>query len=260
MERPAPVFVGVITIASVVIGFLFLELRAERAVATQLRERVAQLSETGSSATSLAPGPRMASPTLPSAISAAGPPQPANPLPVAGGSGPPLAALFSEAIRTELALTKEQGQQFVRLLGSNGTEADYVALIGPEKYEQYQEIQRSQARAQRVGKLRTNLSDTRHPLTDGQAAQLDQLLAAEQRRRADDTKARPRPSGPRELLEYDEATHRATQAATERMIADARAFLSVEQADMLEAQLTGSLSGQEGNLRIRRAQLGADNR
>jgi hypothetical protein len=254
MRKPSPVFVGVITIASVLIGFLFLELRAERAAAAQLRERVAQLSGTVPSTTSLATGPGTASAALPSASSAGDAPQPANPLPIAAR------AIFSEAIRRELELTKEQGEEFVRLLRSNGSDADYVALIGGEKYEQYQEIQRAQSRAQRVGQLRTTLADTRHPLTDGQAAQLDQLLAAEQRRRAEDTKARPRPTEPRALLDYDETTLRATQAATERMIADARAFLSFEQAAMLESQLTGTLSQQEDNLRLRRAQLGVDGR
>lgn len=260
MQMPARGFVGVVIIAALVIGFLLVELRAERSTAADLREHVAQLS-----AAPQLPGPPSSAPQVASQASApatqpTGEVLQGSQMPGGAPSPPTRRAIFSETIREELGLTKEQGESFVQLLRSGGSEADYVALIGSEKYEQYQALQRAQSREQRVSQLRTSLADTRHPLTDAQASQLDRLLEAEQQRRAEDAKARPKPTDPRALLEYDEATLRATQVATERMYADANAFLSVEQAAVLQNQLGSSLSQQEDNLRLRRLQLGTGSR
>lgn len=256
MRMPARGFVGVVIIATLVIGFLLVELRAERNTAAQLREHVAQLSAAPQLPGPPSPAPQVANQALASGTQPTGEALQGNQMPGGGPMAPPRRAIFSEAIREELGLTKEQGEGFVQLLRSGGTDADYVALIGSEKYEQYQALQRAQSREQRVNQLRTSLADTRHPLTDAQASQLDRLLEAEQQRRAEDAKARPKPTDPRALLEYDEATLRATQAATERMYADAHAFLTVEQAAILQSQLGSSLSQQEDNLRLRRAQMG----
>src|SRR5690606_28980734 len=102
------------------------------------------------------------------------------------------------AIRTvipkELGLTEEEGDKFIQLLIDRGSQADFVALVGAAKYARYQELQRSTARQVRVRKMRTLLVNTDHQLTDEQAAQLDSLLYAEQRRRAADDNGRVRPS------------------------------------------------------------------
>lgn len=260
MREPARVLVGVLIVASIVIGFLFLALHSERHTAAQLREHVAELGALASLAEPPALTPAVAKPPSANVASQLDDAPQTDPAPDAAPVTAPLRALFSPAIREALGLTQQEGEAFVQLLRNGGTEAEYVALIGGEKYEQYQAIQRAQAREQSVRLLRTTLADTRHPLTDAQATQLDHLLAAEQRRRAEDTKARPRPTDPHSLLDHEEATLMATRTATERMIADAQAFLSAEQVAMLEIQLGSSLSQQADNLRIRRAQLGAAGR
>jgi hypothetical protein len=261
MRKPSLTFVTVITAATIVIGYLHLQLRAERDAAAQLREHVAQLEGAAQPAGSAALASRVAG-----QASAAGDPAVQEappigpPLPGANPTPTPPRALFSPAIREELGLTEEEGEEFMRLLRAGGSQADFVALIGAARYEQYQQMQRAASREQRVNQLRTSLADTRHPLTAAQAAQLDGLLEAEQQRRAAYDRDRVRPTDPRALLEYEESAIKATQAATERMLADARGFMSVEQAAVLQGQLDSSASQQQDNLRTRRARLDAGGR
>lgn len=260
MRKPTLTFVAVTTAATLVIGYLFLQLRAERNAATQLREHVAQLSAATEPAGSTALSPQPTAQASPSIASTVHETPPTAPIPDEKPSPTMPLALFSTEIRKELGLTEEEGKAFVELLRNNASEAQFVALVGADRYQQYQESQRAAARQQRVNHLRTSLADTRHPLTDAQAAQVDLLLDAEQRRRAADAKARVRPTEPRALLEYDEATLTATRAATERMVADANGFLSVEQAAVLQSQLGSTVSQQMDHLRTRRAQLDAGGR
>lgn len=254
MRKPTLTFAVVIAVAVTLIGYQFLQLRAARDAAAQLNAHIAQLEAVPPS-----PGPtlRMSGPTgqtSPSTGTALPGALPGAPMPAANQPRPPR-ALFSPAIRTELGLTDEQAEEFLRLLRTGGTQADFVAAIGQEKYERYQEGQRAAARQQRVSALRTSLADGAYPLTEAQAAQLDVVLQAEQRRRIDEDSIRTRPTDPRALLAYDEASLKATQARTDQLLVEARAFLSEPQAIVLQDQLGSSLTQQEANLRLRRAQL-----
>jgi hypothetical protein len=171
----------------------------------------------------------------------------------------PVLALFSPAIQKEMGLTAQKADEFRRLL-REGSSADLAAFLGPDRYGQYQEIQRIMRRAQQVGQLRTSLSNGVHALADAQAAQLDTLLEAEQRRRVVADKGRARPTEPRARLEYDEALLKETQAGNERVLAGMRWFLSPEQIAVLRNQLGGNTSAQLDSLRSQRATLDAGGR
>lgn len=252
MRKYPVTFLAIITAATVVICYLFLQLRAERIAAAQLRDGSREAIQAGGSAAA-APRPDNQSSPSASTDQDARPTAPTRDA-VHSAASPP--KLYRSMIPKALGLTTEEKDAFIRLHESGGSYWDFVALIGA-KYEQYLEFQRSTAREVRVRQLRSSLEVTDYPLTDVQAAQLDSLLDADLLRRAADDKNRVRPSDPRALLDYDEATLLAKQAGVDRVVAEARGFLRPEQTVVLQGQLHGPLSRQLANLRTRRAQLDA---
>lgn len=257
MRTPALTFVAIMATATLVIGYLLQQLREERSSAAQLQQRVAQLTRDARPAglNGLGQSPQDQAPAATTPGVSDAPPSVSTLDTNSSPAGP--RPLFSSAIAKELGLTVEEAEAFTRLLRNNGSHADFVALIGASKYEQYQQSQRKASREQRLDRLRTSLAGSDHPLTDAQAAQLDVLLDAEQRRRAAAEQSGLKPTDPRALLNFDEALVKATQAATDRMVANARGFLSVQQAALLQSELSGSVSQQLDNLRARRARLDA---
>lgn len=256
MRKPALAFVAVVLVAAVVCGYLAAQLRTEQAAVLQLQERVSQL-EKALPASQLALRLTGPAPPLPAAATGAGP---AAALPAQAAPPPKILALFSNEIRTALGLTAEEAGQFRQLLRDNRPAADFVALIGHARYEQYQDLLRTARRELQVEGLRTSLASTLYPLTPVQETQLDSLLAKEQRQRAAEDSARTRPTEPRAQLAYDEATLKATQAANERVLDGARSFLGAEQIVIVRNQLASTVDAQLDGLKSRRAQLDAGGR
>lgn len=260
MRKPSLAIAAATTAVTIVIGHLFLQLRAERNTAAQLRQQLAQSPGADRSAGSASPAPRLANDLLQSMDVTGRDSSPTAPTSIASPSERKPWYPLRTAIPKELGLTPEEVDEFSRLLFEGGAPADFVALVGPTRYARYKELQRSTARGVQVNRLRTLLAATDHPLTDGQAAQLDQLLDAEQQRRAADDAARVRPSDPRALLDYDETTLQATRASNERVFVGAHGFLSGEQVQVLQSELERAVSQQLDILRTRRARLDAGGR
>lgn len=250
MERHTLTLAVIIAGAAVIIGIQFQRLREARAEVTQVRARLAQAEAASPAGNPPAPGPApIEQPSTPR-------PLPATPPPVSGpvsAQTPNRVTVSPSAIRKQLDLTEDETAEFMELLLSGGSKADMVALVGEEKYEQYEMFRASAVRQQRIRQVRDALEDTRHPLTDAQASQLDRLLAAEQQREAADN--RPRPADPRAQLDHEEARLKAALASAERMANDASRFLDLQQTAILRNLFDANLGGQLDSLRVRIAAM-----
>lgn len=279
MARPGLPIVITVVVATLIAGYLAVQLRAERQSVTQLRERAAAL-ELAKAAAATAPPVEVAAPETPApeagmparepeeapsqvqaktagrqqivVMRADGTP---DPDPAAGARFQ--IGLFWGDVEKDLGLSKEEMEALVQLVArGNPTPAEFDAATGG-RWAQLQERQWDGLAMNRVSSLRNALASTPNPLTDEQEQQLKLAFTAEFRRTGAEETANPRPTEPRALLEYEEQRLRSTEAGNERIVAATRSHLSSEQVAVVQSTLEVLVNLQRRNLESRRLRLEA---
>lgn len=283
MARPGLPIVITVVVATLIAGFLAVQLRAERQSVAQLRERAAALAlaqAQAKTATSTAPPVEGAAPEAPAPeaeMPAREPEEVSSQVPAkaaarqqivvmrADGTPDPdptagarfQIGMFWGDVEKDLGLSKEEMEALVQLVArGNPTPAEFDAATGG-RWAQLQERQWDGLAMNRVSSLRNALASTPNPLTDEQEQQLKLAFTAEFRRTGAEEAANPRPTEPRALLEYEEQRLRSTEAGNERIVAATRSHLSSEQVAVVQSTLEIFVNLQRRNLESRRLRLEA---
>lgn len=253
-------------------GYLWQQLRAERALTAQrqeqntsLQDQVAQLELRLQRAAAM-----VALPTRPPQAAASSAPVPiaavAEVIPAAvrdrqmltsaAVNRTRMAVLFPD-IEKVLGLTAEESDALAELLRTNPSDAAIEAQLGA-KAPQWQEYKVSVEARRRTSELQQMLARSTHPLTDQQVQQLVPTIVTEQQRTAQEALARgPRPTDPRARLDFDEESLKATEARYRRIITASRNFMSTEQVTLMQSSQNRLLATQRANLQVQRAQVEA---
>lgn len=269
MPRLTLLFAATTIFAGVIAVHLWQQLHAERQLTAQLREQIAQPRPQLPEQYATVPAPRIveqASPPATVAESASRPAVPSAAVQITLPAGNSMSAvrvgelamrsMFPDLDKA-LNLSPEEAGELVQLLLRNAPQPEIDALIGQARAQQLQEYQKTLESRRRLNDLRTTLAQSSYPMTDQQLDQLAPVSRAEQLRRDEELRARPRPTDPRAQLDFDEETIKATEASYGRVIAAARSILSPEQLGIMQSSMNNVVSSQRANLQSRRARLAA---
>jgi hypothetical protein len=179
------------------------------------------------------------------------------------------------AVIAELDLSPEEAERFVDLLMRqfNSTMSacrdnappltaeslwDGVEdLLGPTRFQQYEEISAKQATRQNIQALRGQLATTAFPLSDEQAGELSATILGEQRRTRAERRPRAPAPDPRAQLQYEQEAIDATERRFERILYAAQTYLRPEQLALLDSNMKRQISSQRAQLRDRQVRFEA---
>jgi hypothetical protein len=134
--------------------------------------------------------------------------------------------------------------------------AELAALLGPEKYRQWQEYQPMLNARRQVTLLLRNIRSSFPPLSDTQLELLAASMAAELRLTGSERGAmRLLPTDTRLVLEQEERDLAAREQGNARVLAAARAYLDEQQLSVLRETWASSIRSERVRLDVRRKQL-----
>lgn len=256
MSRHGMTVTILLVVAASVTGYLFQQLRVERAARAGLQDQVSALQLALQAAQSAAvPASAMAPPVgnLPApAASTIEPPvtRPAfTPPPF---ELDPRKMIYPE-FSSDLGLPASQAEALTKSLQQSAPDAEILALLGP-KYTEFKAFMDAPDAGRMTDDLRRMLAMTDHPLTDEQARQLVPSIVAEVGRVKGEIVPPGDMSDPRAQMRFLEDLAQAHQASSARIIEAARGYLDPQQVFALQSLYGRQLGSERQRLDMRRAQ------
>lgn len=138
-------------------------------------------------------------------------------------------------------------------------QTEVAALLGPQKFQEWQEYLPTREGRLNVNRLRNALSTSDTPLTDQQAGPLlDSVLAEGKRLRAEkEALVPPTSADPLSKLDFEEESLRLTEASQARLLGSIQSYLGPQQIAVMKNAMTAVNSRQRAMLATQRAQLEA---
>jgi hypothetical protein len=136
-------------------------------------------------------------------------------------------------------------------------QAEIEALLGPAKFQEFQEYLPTRDTRLNVNRLRDAVLSSDTPLTDQQNTALLSSALAENKRFRQEVDALPPPTDLRSNLDYQEARLKLTEESQARQIATAQSILTPTQMAVMKNAMTAVNSRQRAMLRAQRAAMEA---
>lgn len=184
---------------------------------------------------------------------------------VLGLSSSQATALFDLLIRQQETVMDmncgpEEAQRRARLSAANAMQrqqTELQALLGPAKYQEWQEYLPTREIRRKAAGLRNMLATTDTPLTDQQAEPLLATVLDEDRRVRDEMNSLPQPADARAMLDFQEQRIRLLEESQGRILGGAQFYLAPQQLAVMRNAMARDVAAQRAALRARRAQLDA---
>lgn len=281
-------FAGTSLIAVIAAVYLWVQLRAGNREIAELRQQVQQLQVAQGMGAALVPVTADAggvqsmpasavAPVAMAAATVAAPPV-AQPMGLAMDCDAQrtqmraLLARSNASMVTELKLSPDEAERILDIQaaqaalmpacarpdsGAEPLEAQLQAVLGPVRYEQWQEYNTAVSTRQNIATLRNQLATASAPLDAEQEKQLMATIMEENRRtRAISGTATP-PTEPHARLAYEEQALRLTEDRFERVVTAAQAYLRPSQIAQLQGNMTRQISAMQANVARIRASVEA---
>lgn len=133
-------------------------------------------------------------------------------------------------------------------------------VLGPVRYEQYQEQQAISTAQMNIDTLRAQVANLGAPLTDDQATKLSEIILVENRRSRQESILRPGSRDARDVLDAHDEELELTRRRFDRILAAARPLLEPRQFGQLEANMQRQVTQTGDMLDQRRKQMEAGGR